>query len=312
MQQFPGIDRTLIEEHVRLGYTTGEIKDILDAMGENANNAGYRPGDPRRTRSINAALAALLQRFVDALNNGQYDALFNAGYTQNEIRTILFTNLLPTARLLVRTAEAHASGEYYRLHQFGSTDVEIRSLIYAGFTVSQLRALASRVNAAQRNGVDSQGLTLQHIDDMLFKKRSMNSVRTLGVVPALLSGVHSKVCEGDVARCIIEYVTMFDVPYGLGGADGQVDVGTQHIIVEVKVDSVTDGQLGQYVKIMTNDVMNPPDANGKRKSVILYAPGYSKEATASVTKSWEKGGIGGYVAKSCEQLHEQIRQLGGP
>ncbi len=37
MQQFPGIDRTLIEEHVRLDYTKSEINDILDALGENAN-----------------------------------------------------------------------------------------------------------------------------------------------------------------------------------------------------------------------------------------------------------------------------------
>ncbi len=118
--------------------------------------------------------------------------------------------------------------------------------------------------------------------------------------------------QGEVARCIIDYATMFDIPYGLGGAHGQVDVGTRHTIIEAKVDSVIDGRLGQYVKDMTNDVMNPPDANGERKSVILYAPGYSKTATASITKPWERGGVGGYVAKSCEQLREQIRQLGGP
>lgn len=141
MQQYPGIERALIEEHIRLGYTEGEIKDILDALGENANNAGYRASDPRRTRSMNEALATLIQRFRDTLNSRQ---------------------------------------------------------------------------------------------------------------------------------------------------------------------------LGQYVKIMTNGVMNPPDATGKRKSVILYAPGYSEEATASITKSWEQGGVGGYVAKSCEQLRKQIRELGGP
>jgi hypothetical protein len=306
MQQYPGIDRRLIEEHVGLGYTESEIKDILDALEENANNVGYRPGDPRRARSMNVALAALLQRFRDVFNNGQYDALLNADYTQSEIRTILFTNLLPTMQLLTRTASAHTSGEYQRLHQIGYTDVEIRSLICAGFTVSQLRALADRVNDAQRNGVDSQGLTVQHIDDMLFKKRSLNGVSTLGVVRALLSGIKSKVREGEVARCIIDYVTMFDVPYGPGGANGQVDVGTRHTIVEVKVDSVTGGEARQIGLDLKNDIMNPLGANGRRKSVILYAPSYGDPAAASIRK------IGGHVAKSCQQLREQIRQLGGP
>jgi hypothetical protein len=305
MQRFSGIDLSLIKEHIRLGYTEVEIKDILDALEENANNAGYSPSDPRQTQSINRGLAALLQRFKDALNKGQYDALLNAGYTQSEIRSVLFTNLLLTTQLLARTAAAHASGEYERLHQLGSTDVEIRSLIRAGFTVSQLRALANRMNGARRNGIDSQGLTIQQIDDMLFKKRSMNSVQTLGVVPALLSGIHSKVREGEVARCIIDYVTMFDVPYGLGGVDGQVDVGTQHVIVEAKGDSVTGDQLRQIQNEMTNDVMNPPDAGGMRKFVVLYAPNYGDPASASIRKA------GGYVAKSCKQLHEQIRQLGG-
>jgi len=100
---------------------------------------------------------------------------------------------------------------------------------------------------------------------------------------------------------------MFDVPYGQGGTDGQVDVGTQHSIVEVKVGSVTDGSdtLNQIQKVMTNDQMNPPNRYGKRKYIILYAPGYGKAATASIQAA------GGYVVRSCEQLHEQLRTLGG-
>jgi hypothetical protein len=305
MQQFPDIDRSLIEEHSRLGYTEDEIKDILDALGENANNAGYKPSDPRRTRSINAALTAIVQRFEDALDTGQYHALLSANYTQSEIRTILFTNLLPTTQLLARTASIHSSGEYKRLHQIGSTDVEIRSLIRAGFTVSQLRALADRMDTAQRNGVDSQGLTLQQINDMLFKKRSLNGVQTLGVVRALLSGIYSKMREGEVARCIIDYVTMFDVPYGLGGADGQVDVGTQHVIVEAKVDSVRARQQKQIYKFLNSDKVNPPNANGERKWVILYAPGYDNTAIISIQA------FGAYVVKSCEELRRQIRRRGG-
>jgi len=144
MQQLLGIDRSLIKEHIRLGYTQGEIKDILDALEENINIAGYGPGDPRQPRSVNRVLAALLQRFKDAVNKGQYDALLNAGYTEGEVRNALFTNLLPTTQLLDRTASARDSGEYKRLRQLGSTDVEIRSLIRAGFTVSQLRVLARR------------------------------------------------------------------------------------------------------------------------------------------------------------------------
>ena len=225
MQQFPGIDRSLIEGLVRLGYSEDEIKAILRALELNASTADIRRQDPKRIPWINRALTAIMQRFKDALNNGQYNALLSANYTPTEIRYILFTNLLPTTQLLVRTESAHDSGEYHRLHQLGYTDVEIRSLIRAGFTVSQLRALANRVNDAQRNGVDAQGLTIQKINDMLFKKRSMNG--------------------------------------------------------------------------------------GMRKSVILYAPGYEKAATASITDHSPKG-LGAYVVKSCEQLHEQIRQLGGP
>jgi hypothetical protein len=106
---------------------------------------------------------------------------------------------------------------------------------------------------------------------------------------------------------------MFDVPYGLGGANGQVDVGTRHTIIEVKVDNVTGGRTTyRQIRInMNNDVMNPPDVNGKRKSVILYAPGYGKAAMASITNRPPKG-LGAYVVKSCAQLREQIRQLGGP
>jgi hypothetical protein len=58
--------------------------------------------------------------------------------------------------------------------------------------------------------------------------------------------------------------------------------------------------------MMNDDVVNPPDANGMRKAVILYAPGYDNKAAASIRK------VGGYVVESCEQLREQIRQLGGP
>jgi hypothetical protein len=106
---------------------------------------------------------------------------------------------------------------------------------------------------------------------------------------------------------------MFDVPYGLGGADGQVDVATRHTIIEVKVDNVTGGRTTyqQIKKVMSNDVMNPLRDNGRRKSVILYAPGYGKAAMASIATHPPKG-LGGYVVKSCEQLREQIRQLGGP
>jgi hypothetical protein len=146
MQQFPGIDQSLIEGLVRLGYTEDEIKDILNALELNASTAGYRLIDAGWIPYINRALAALLQRFKDVLNNEQYETLLNAGYTQSEIRNILFTNLMPTTQFLIRTAAVHASGEYDRLHQLGYTDVEVRSLICAGFTVSQLRALADRVN----------------------------------------------------------------------------------------------------------------------------------------------------------------------
>src|SRR5579859_2659530 len=183
MQQHPDIDRTLIEELVRLNYTQGEIEDILTAFELNASTAGIEPSDPKWIPWINRALAALRRRFQEAVNTGQYNALLTAGYTMNEIRDIHFANLLPTTQLIVRTNDVRNSGEHQRVHQLGYTDVEIRSLIRAGFTVSQLRALADRMNDAQKRGVDSQGLTFRQLDDMLFKKRSMNSVQTLGVVP---------------------------------------------------------------------------------------------------------------------------------
>jgi len=146
MHQFLDIDRSLVEELVRLGYTKDEIEPILNALELNANNAGLGRVSPKRTRFITAALDALIQRFKDVLNSGQYDAFLKAGYLPDEIRSIGFTNLLPTTQLLVNTGLAYASGEYERLHRLGYADVQIRSLIRAGFTVVQLRALADRVN----------------------------------------------------------------------------------------------------------------------------------------------------------------------
>ena len=122
----------------------------------------------------------------------------------------------------------------------------------------------------------------------------------------MLSGIYSKVCEGVVARCIIDYVTMFDTPYGSGGTHGQVDVGTRHTIIEAKVDSVRAGQQKQIYKFLNSDIVNPPDANGMRKWVFLYAPGYDDAAAVSMQT------VGVYVVKSCEQLRRQIRRRGGP
>lgn len=312
MQQYPDIDRRLVEKHIKLGYTQDEIGAILRALRLNASTANLEPDDPEWVPWINRALAAISRRFQNALHNGQNDALLYAGHISQEIRAIHFTNLLPTKQLLVRTESVYASKEYQRVYPLGYTDVEIRSLIRAGFTVSQIRTVADRMHDAKINGVDSQGLTFEQLDDLLFKKRSMNSVQTFGVVQALLSGIHSKMREGEVARCIIDFVTMFDVPYGLGGAHGQIDVGTRYAIIEAKVDHVT-GSKDTYRQIksdMNNDVMNPPNANGARKSVILYAPGYGKAATASIVDRPPKG-LGAYVVRSCKQVHEQIRQLGG-
>jgi hypothetical protein len=305
-QQFPDIEQSLIEGLVRLGYTEKEIVDILNALELNASTAGYRQTDAGWILHINRALTAILQRFKDVLNNKRYDALFSAGYTGSEIRNVLFTNLMPTTQLLIRTEAAHASGEYGRLHQLGYTDAEIRSLVRAGFTVSRLRVLADRVNDAERNGIDAQGLTVEQINDMLFKSRPINGRDTLGIVKALLSGIDSNTREGEVARCIIDYVMMFDIPYGLGGTDGQVDVGTRHTIIEAKVDSVSARQQKQIYKFLNSDKVNPSDANGMRKWVILYAPGYDDTATVSMQA------IGAYVVKSCEGLRRHIRQRGGP
>jgi len=172
MQQYPDIDRTLIEAHIRLGYTQDEIKNVLKVLRLNASTANIEPDDPEWVPWINRGLAAIKRRFQNVLNNGQYEALF-------------------------------------------------------------------------------------------------------------------------------------DVPYGLGGAHGQIDVGTRHMIIEAKVDRVDSGENRQIGLDLKNDIMNPPDANGRRKFVVLYAPGYGDSAAASIRK------IGGYVVKSCKQLHDQIRQLGG-
>jgi hypothetical protein len=45
MQQYPDIDRTLIGELVKLGYTEGETEDILRALKLNASTAGIEPDD---------------------------------------------------------------------------------------------------------------------------------------------------------------------------------------------------------------------------------------------------------------------------
>jgi hypothetical protein len=54
-----------------------------------------------------------------------------------------------------------------------------------------------------------------------------------------------------------------------------------------------DYRLGSDGNILNNDEVNPPDANGMKKFVILYAPSYNDAAAASIQA------IGGYVAKSC-------------
>lgn len=53
---------------------------------------------------------------------------------------------------------------------------------------------------------------------------------------------------------------------------------------------------------MNKNELNPLDANGRRKFVILYAPGYDDAATTRIQAK------GAYVVKSCEQLRTQIRQ----
>ena len=203
MQQYPDIEQSFIEGLVRRGYTENEIRDMLDALEENANNAGYPLGDPRRTRSINVALAAIIRRFNDRLNNEPYVTLLDIGYIQSEIRNILFTNLMPMTQLLFRTAAAHASGGYDRLYLLGYTDVEIRSFIRTGFTVSQLRALADRIKDAERNGVDAQGLTVEQINDMLFKERPINGgTIKCQKIPLLFFPPHTFRAMNTIAGCI--------------------------------------------------------------------------------------------------------------
>src|SRR5262249_36257189 len=117
---------------------------------------------------------------------------------------------------------------------------------------------------------------------------------------SLLSGNHAKIREGTVARCVLDWVTTFDQLIGRRGSTTQIDVGTQHYIIEAKIDSVSHGYLPQVQKLL--------NANSS-KDLLLYAPGYQQSAAQAII-----GGTGGRarVVRSCADLRNAITAQGGP
>ena len=70
---------------------------------------------------------------------------------------------------------------------------------------------------------------------------------------------------------------------------GEIDVETSIAIVEVTTQNT--GKSKQISKRINDQTLNPTD-----KSVVLYAPNYSRNATRDIEK------IGGHVVRSAEKL----------
>ncbi len=310
LTDYPEIDQATLEELIREGYTEDELRAIIAALIQNANNRGLHRyvNSAQWTQFMDTQLAAITSRYKNAQETGQYLQLLVAGYTDAEIRSLLFTNLISPTDLLARTELIRRSGLYNRLSSKGDlTDTEIRSLLRAGFTESNLEVLLQRIVEAQKYGTDSQGLTNQQIHDLLFREQTIYNGERFqpgkgaGIVTALLSGDEAKVREGQVARCALDQVTEFGTPFGPNGEDGEIDVVTNREIIEVKIDSVTGGVQRQIRDLLDDSFLNP----GILKRVILYAPGYSGQGTRAIEA------IGGSVVRSCKDLRDILREDGG-
>ena len=77
----------------------------------------------------------------------------------------------------------------------------------------------------------------------------------------------SKELEIAVAEHVGDKIVMFNQKFGINGEDGEIDVATKTVIIEVTIEP-----RGKFTQT-TIRFRNPP-LNTTRKSVVLYAPKY--------------------------------------
>ncbi len=288
MEEFKseGFDPALIEELYRLGYSKDEIIQILRAIKQNKSYLRLPGKLDKYHRSINGALLALINRTMSEQTSSAYRGLLSKGFTETELLTIIASNGLSLAEVLTATEKAQSTGLYQNLKNAGLTEEEIHYMLgtmtkddmgNAGL-LNRIQAYLTRLQQAQTNGHDQQGLTEQQLHNLLFHPDQ-------GIILALLSGNDAKIAEGKVATSIIEEVTLFNIQYGRDGSIGEIDVGTNQYIIEVKKPGVKSNVAPQIQVLTSDDTINPP-INGKRKKVILFASDYNKQGEQSLKERY--------------------------
>jgi hypothetical protein len=286
---------SLFRELMEDGYTAEEIEALLKALRQNASQW---PSDSLQWANyMSAQLRALIDR-SRAMTFWQYKTLRSLGYADKEIRLALSDNQTSLAQLVLNTQQTQRQAVL--LEQNGYTSMEVHRMLLSGFTVHNMQTIVDRVIKAKKYGTDQYGLTPEQIYGLLFGGKDSYGQPTSGIVTSLLSGNNGKIREGSVARCVLDWVTTFDRPIGPRGLTTQIDVGTQHYVIEVKVDSVGTGYLRQVRTLLAAN----PD-----KGVLLYARGYQQSAAQTVVNTT----LGrARVVRSCADLRNTITAQGGP
>lgn len=252
-----GVDVALIEDLLAEGYTIDEIRRLLAQLKQNA-----RTNDPRKlARYITYQLQQLIARWNN-MTDAQYAQLRALGYTDEQIRLMLIANQVSVAVLIQRAQAINASGLEAQLRSEGYTETEIQQMLSAGFTETQLQTVYQRTLA-------NPAL----MRTLLFGGTAPDGQPTGGIVPALLSGDTAKILEGQVALCLIDQVTTFNLFVGPGGATTEVDVGTPNTEIEVKQPGV--GSSGILEQLQRLRGLYPGTG------VVLFSPGYAKNNPTS-------------------------------
>ncbi|GCE10534.1 hypothetical protein [Tengunoibacter tsumagoiensis] len=271
-KKYSNIDAEYIKELFEMGYSKDEVEKIIKALLKNKSSYKGKGAD-NYNNALKFGLAALLKHIADGMTSEEYQKLKDENYTDEQIRAILAANDQTLPEVLDATLKAKASGLYQQLQDQGLSESEINSMLgtmtkdeegHSG-QLNRLEAVLERLEAADKNGTDQNGMTKQQIHDLLFDKDH-------GIISALFSGEDSVKHEGKVATSIIEKVTGFEVKFGPGGSIGEIDIETSDYIIEVK-KAGANVRADQIKELEANDIMNP-EINGKRKKVFIYAPGF--------------------------------------
>lgn len=122
---------------------------------------------------------------------------------------------------------------------------------------------------------------------------------TIAIEKACASPDRAVRLEGQAAKAIRSDVTGFQkkvIDPATGRTVGEIDVETPHALIEVtNIRGGKTGQLENYLK---------PEVNLEGKSVVLYAPRYTKAGENSLEGLYEQGLA--FVARTEEQLQRAI------